>query len=107
MHRILFALLLAVCAHAADLANAPKLPLKLVPDWAQLPEGWNFGECSGVDVDKDGNVWVFNRGPHPVIQFDRNGRMLQAWKEVPVTSAHGIKVDPAGNVWLVDVGDMQ
>jgi DNA-binding beta-propeller fold protein YncE len=103
MHRILFTVLLAVCAHAADLINAPKLPLKLVADWAQLPEGWNFGECAGVDVDKDGNVWVFNRGPHPVIQFDRNGRMLQAWKEVPVTSAHGIKVDPEGNVWLVDV----
>jgi len=22
----------------------------------------NFGECSGVNVDKNDNVWVFNRG---------------------------------------------
>jgi DNA-binding beta-propeller fold protein YncE len=88
---------------AADLSSAPKLPHKLVQGWAKLPDGWNFGETSGVDVDKDGNVWVFNRGPHPVIQFDKSGRMLQAWEEVPVTTSHGLRVDPDGNVWLVDV----
>jgi DNA-binding beta-propeller fold protein YncE len=75
----------------------------VVKDWAQLPAGWNFGETSGVAVDKNDNVWVFNRGPHPVIEFDKNGRMLRAWNEVPVQSSHGIRVDPEGNVWLVDV----
>jgi DNA-binding beta-propeller fold protein YncE len=88
---------------AADLPNAPALPLKLVPNWAQLPAGWNFGEVSGVAVDKDDSVWVFNRGAHPVIQFDKTGRMLQAWKDVPVKSSHGIRVDPQGNIWTVDV----
>ncbi len=88
---------------AATVLSAADLPHRLIPDWAKLPDGWNFGETSGVSVDKDDNVWVFNRGPHPVIQFDKTGRMLRAWKEVPVISAHGIKVDPDGNVWLVDV----
>ena len=96
-------LILALTASAVDLGNVPKLPHKLVPNWAQLPAGWNFGEASGVSVDKQDNVWVFNRGPHPVVQFDKTGRFLQAWKEVPVTSSHGIKVDLDGNVWLVDV----
>jgi DNA-binding beta-propeller fold protein YncE len=88
---------------AADLSNAPRLPHKVVPNWAQLPAGWNFGETSGVAVDKDDHVWVFNRGKHPVIELDKNGRFLQAWTDVPVMSSHGIKVDPDGNVWLVDV----
>jgi DNA-binding beta-propeller fold protein YncE len=88
---------------AAQLKTGPALPHRLVADWAQLPPGWNFGECSGVDVDKNDNVWVFNRGPHPVVQFDRRGKMLQAWPEVPVKSSHGIRVDPQGNVWAVDV----
>jgi DNA-binding beta-propeller fold protein YncE len=87
-------------AHAQP---APPLPHKLVSNWALLPAGWNFGECSGVDVDRNDNVWVFNRGPHPVIQFDKNGKMIAAWDHVPVVSSHGIRVDPDGNVWLVDV----
>jgi DNA-binding beta-propeller fold protein YncE len=93
------------CALAAfgQIQSGPSLPYHVVKDWAQLPKGWNFGECSGVDVDKNDNVWVFNRGAHPVVEFDKNGNMLQAWTEVPVKSSHGIRVDSQGNVWLVDV----
>ncbi len=97
-----FAAVLAL-APAQSLKSGPPLPHGLVANWAQLPDGWNFGEVSGVDVDRHDNVWVFNRGPHPVMQFDKNGKLLQAWKEVPVKSSHGIRVDPQGNVWLVDV----
>ena len=88
---------------AAELKSGPPLPHKLVKDWAQLPKTWNFGECSGVAVDGNDNVWVFNRGPHPVIQLDRNGKMLQTWGEDLIRSSHGIRVDAQGNVWLVDV----
>jgi DNA-binding beta-propeller fold protein YncE len=95
--------LLGFAASAADLASGPPLPHKLVPNWAQLPDGWNFGECTGVEVDANDYVWVFNRGPHPVIQFDKSGKFINAWKEVPITSAHGLGVDPDGNIWLIDV----
>jgi DNA-binding beta-propeller fold protein YncE len=98
-------LLLSVFAAVpgAELKTGPPLPYHVVRDWAQLPHGWNFGECSGVAVDKDDNVWVFNRGVHPVIEFDKSGKMLQGWTEVPVTSAHGLRVDRDGNLWTVDV----
>jgi hypothetical protein len=75
----------------------------VAPDWAQLPARWNFGEVSAVDVDKADNVWVFNRGPHSVIEFKRSGKMLQDWPEVPVKTAHGLRIDADGNVWTVDV----
>jgi DNA-binding beta-propeller fold protein YncE len=55
-----------------------------------------------VEADRDGSVWVFNRGPHPVIQFDRTGKLIQSWSEPPVVRPHGIGIDPDGNVWLVD-----
>src|SRR5262249_55836856 len=83
--------------------SGPPLPHKLVKDWAQLPKGWNFGECSGVAVDRFDNVWVFNRGAHPVIEFDQNGKMLQSWGEGLIKSSHGIRVDSDGSVWAVDV----
>jgi DNA-binding beta-propeller fold protein YncE len=88
---------------AAELKSGPPLPHKVVKDWAQLPQGWNFGECSGVAVDRQDNVWVFNRGRHPVIQLDKNGNMLQAWGEGIFNSSHGIRVDNDGNVWTIDV----
>ncbi|MEX2261379.1 MAG: peptidyl-alpha-hydroxyglycine alpha-amidating lyase family protein [Bryobacteraceae bacterium] len=88
---------------SAQLKSGPALPHKLVKDWAQLPKGWNFGDCSGVAVDAEDNVWIFNRGQHPVIQLDRNGNVLQAWGEGLIRSSHGIRVDPEGNIWAVDV----
>lgn len=88
---------------AADLQTGPPLPHRLVKDWAQLPAGWNLGECSGVDVDRQDNVWVFHRGPRSVIQFDKGGRVLAAWEQVPVLASHGLRIDAEDSVWLVDV----
>jgi DNA-binding beta-propeller fold protein YncE len=99
----LFAVLVILTPVLAQLKSGPPLPHQLVKDWSKLPKGWNFGECSGVAVDKQDNVWVFNRGSHPVIQFDRNGNFLQAWPDVVIKSSHGISVDPEGNIWCVDV----
>ena len=93
----------AVIAASNVVPTGPALPYRAVENWAKLPDGWNFGECSGVTVDKNDNVWVFNRGSHPVIEFDRDGKMLQAWNDVPVKSSHGIRLDADGNVWLIDV----
>jgi DNA-binding beta-propeller fold protein YncE len=96
--------MLGLVALAGQLALAqPPLAVHSVENWAKLPAGWNLGECSGVAVDKNDNVWVFNRGPHPVVEFDKNGRFLKAFAEVPVVSSHGIRVGPDGNVWLIDV----
>jgi DNA-binding beta-propeller fold protein YncE len=96
-----------ICALAvpclAQLKSGPELPHRVVKDWPQLPEGWVLGETSGVDVDKNDNVWVYNRGPHPLIQFDKSGKMLRAFPEMPIKSSHGVRVDPEGNIWTVDV----
>jgi DNA-binding beta-propeller fold protein YncE len=86
-----------------QLKSGPPLGAKVVSDWAKLPKGWNFGEVSGVAVDKQDNVWVFNRGSHPVVQLDRDGKFLQAWPDLKIVSSHGVRVDPEGNLWLIDV----
>ena len=99
-----FGMLAAAMAWPADLSNAPRLDYRLVVGWPELPKGWNLGECSGVDVDADDNVWVFHRGKRAVMQFDPAGRLIQAWEDVPVAASHGIRVGPEGNIWLVDVG---
>jgi DNA-binding beta-propeller fold protein YncE len=102
-HLLLISALVTLPALSAELKSGPALAHKVVKDWAQLPKGWNFGECSGVAVDRNDNVWVFNRGAHPVIQFDKSGKMLQAWGDNMIVSSHGIRVDNDGNVWGIDV----
>src|ERR1700675_2246415 len=78
---LLFSVLSTLLAASADLKSGPPLPHKVVKNWAQLPKGWNLGESSGVAVDRHDNVWVFNRGPHSVVEFDKTGKMLQSWGE--------------------------
>lgn len=88
---------------AGALGAQPVLPLEPVADWLKLPKGWNLGETSGVAIDAQDHVWIFNRGKHPVVEVDRAGAFIQAWPEPPIVASHGIKVDPDGNVWTVDV----
>ena len=40
----------------------------------RLPEGWSFVEVAGVAVDSQDRVYVFNRGAHPMIVFDKEGQ---------------------------------
>src|SRR5215471_18108540 len=50
---------------------------QVVDDWAKLPDGWALNaDVAAVGVDKNDNVYCFNRGEHPMIVFDRNGKVL-------------------------------
>ena len=48
-----------------------KLEYEVLEGWERLPEGWSFVEVAGVAVDSRDRVYVFNRGAHPVIVFDK------------------------------------
>src|SRR5262245_14199524 len=73
-----------------------------VVGWGRLPETWSYVEATSVAVDGKDNVIVFNRGQHPVIIFDREGRFLRSWGEGLIRRAHGITVGPDGSYWLTD-----
>ena len=54
---------------------------KVVEDWAILPENWSFMDVAGVAVNSKDEVYVFNRGKHPMIIFDIDGNFLRSWGE--------------------------
>jgi hypothetical protein len=62
--------------------------------WGALPPGWRYGDVGAVGVDRKDNVYVFNRGPHPMIVFDRDGRFLRSWGEGVFHRAHGLHMVP-------------
>jgi streptogramin lyase len=76
-----------------------------VEDWAKLPPGWSFKEIGGVGVDRHDNVFVFNRGEHPMIVFDRDGNFLRSFGEGMFPRAHGVFMAPDDTIWLTDDGD--
>ncbi len=55
---------------------------EVVEGFFRRPKGWTFVEVADVAVDGDDNVYVFCRGTHPVMIFDKDGRFLDAWGEM-------------------------
>ena len=76
-----------------------------VPFWAKLPMGVTFkGDATSVATDSDDNVYVFNRGSHPVAVFDSSGNFLEGWGQGEFDRPHGIAVDDDDNLYFVDDG---
>jgi hypothetical protein len=125
----LFAALLgAMIASATGAARAEGPTFKVDPFWPKpLPHNWLMGQVGGVDVDKQGHVWVMQRplrhtkdelgaaqkpplskccvAAPPVIEFDQAGNVIRAWGgpgegyDWP-SQEHGMRIDPKGYVWF-------
>ena len=78
---------------------------EVVENWARIPDGWSLHEVAAVGVDSLDNVYVFNRGAHPVIVLDRDGRFLRSWGEGIFKRPHGLHVAPDDTLFLTDDGD--
>ncbi len=103
------------------------------PFWPKpLPNNWRLGSVIGVWADAEDNIWIVHRSsatlateergaefdpPHgeccsgapPILAFDQDGNLVQAWGGLPgedyqgyswPQSNHGIFVDHLGYVWL-------
>jgi hypothetical protein len=77
---------------------------RVVEDWAKLPEGWEFKDVAAVACDRRDRVYVFNRGEHPMMVFDRDGSFLRSWGEGTFPRAHGLHIDAEDNLYLTDDG---
>jgi DNA-binding beta-propeller fold protein YncE len=78
-----------------------------VPNWLQLPKGFQFGLAAAVATDKDDNLFIFHRGKQPIAVFDKAGKFLRSWGDGTVKTAHGLRIDHEGNVWTTDLGTHQ
>lgn len=63
-------------AHATSSSQlrAVELDYRVVPDFLKLPSGLYFSEVSGVALNSKGHIFVFQRGMHPLVEFDKSGR---------------------------------
>jgi len=96
-------------AQALTPTGAPRVNLatwyQVDPKWPQRPAEIHWGQTSGVAVDGQDRVWVFTRADPPVQLYDRSGKLVRSWGTGVIGSAHYMKVDPKGNLWLADAGN--
>jgi DNA-binding beta-propeller fold protein YncE len=110
-HRTTAALFAFALTAIAVEAGGPTPDAPVIPDyrpvagWPQLPAGVELGPVSAVATDAADRVFVFHRGPKPVLVFDRDGKFLRSWGDEHLKTPHGLRIDPDGNVWVTDIGN--
>jgi len=79
---------------------------KYRPDvaWAKLPQGISMGEIGSVACDSKDRVYVFNRGPNPMLVVERDGTFVKNWGEGKFKRPHGVHMGPDETLWLTDDG---
>ncbi len=121
-------------AAAADVYKEVPWPLP-AETMIGTPSPWHFGEVVAAATTKAGNILVFHRGAHPIMEFDAHGKFLRSWGDGMISEgkvtrvepkdrapgasgytavygppgcyscgAHSVRVDPEGNIWIVDAG---
>lgn len=87
----------------AQMETAPDLGYRPIETGLKLPEGMTLGASSSVAFDARGHMFVFNRGPHPLVEFDSQGSFVRSFGEGRYLRPHGMRIDPEGNIWMTDV----
>ena len=114
----ILALLLAapMATLAQEKAAIPSPIAFAATDFLKPPADMHLGEVAGVAVNRQGHVFVFQRGntsgpayaaaAAQLLEFGPDGRFvrevgkgLYAW-----SYAHAVRIDPAGNIWAADKG---
>lgn len=101
---VVFSLLFCFCAKPEHKTEANN-PYKLIPGWPELPAGWTLDAATGVAVDSLDQVYVLNRGAHPLLCFSREGKLIRSWGEGMFKEAHGLRIGPDNSIWTTDTGD--
>ena len=97
---IICLILMAEFTFAADKIDFEPAAINL-----ELPEGLALGPCSAVDFDSKGRMYLFHRGPQPILCFDSNGKFVRSWGDKLIGQAHGLRVAPDDTIWVTDIGN--
>lgn len=79
------------------------LPLEVVPDFFQTPPDGNLVQPTGVAVNDQGHVFVFNKGNRQLMEFDESGAYIRSLGHGLFMAPHGLRIDRNGNLWTTDV----
>lgn len=87
----------------AQMEDAPDLGYRAVPHGLQIPPAIEMGAPSSVDWTSRNTLLVFNRGTHPLMEFNPDGSFVRAWGQGQYVRPHGMRIDSEGHIWTTDV----
>ncbi len=82
----------------------PATCYRVDPSWPDRPDTFGVGHVPGIAVDDQDQIWVATRTVPPVQVYDTSGRLVRSWGEDTIKTAHQIRIDGRGHVWLADIG---
>jgi DNA-binding beta-propeller fold protein YncE len=94
----------ALHAGSASQVRSATARYHAVANWATLAPGTTWGVMSWVDVDRQGNIYVFQRSDPSakVMVFDAGGRYVRSWGEDMFAYPHALRVLRDGHIWTTD-----
>ncbi len=109
--RLLLCSLLAVSAFAQRPTNpallipqdAPLLDMEVVANPLVLPAGRSMGAQASVAFDSQHHIFILNRGPQALAEFDAQGQFIRLFGDGLLKRAHGLIIDKDDNIWVTDV----
>lgn len=100
---VIFGIILLWSFIANGQADFPQRSYRVETGFFKLPDHFNFGEVSGVVLDQRGHIFIFNRGPQPLVEFTASGKFVRTIGDGLFENSHGLRIDPQGNLWTTDV----
>ena len=77
---------------------------RLLPNWWRLPADVATGSVTAAYPDVNGRVFVFRRAEPPILELEASGAFVRSFAADLIVSAHGIRLDSEGRIWVADVG---
>jgi len=112
--QFMLAAIAAVIVLSGASASAQSNPYRWDESWrVELPPGRKLGGVIGVDFDRAGHIWIFERCDgepcadsklSPIFEFEPSGKLMKNFGAGLVVAPHGFTVDKDDNVWVTDNG---
>src|SRR5882724_13415923 len=94
----MFAAYSSIGSHASVQAQSGAPRYKFDPDWPKpLPNKWKMGGVTGLAVDKDDNVWVYDR-PNDLTDIELEAELNPPLADCCVHPPSMIHLAKSGNV---------
>ena len=70
--------------------RAPELDYVAVPNPLPLPDGIKIGAPSAIRYDSQGHMFLLNRGPQSLVEFDEKGKFIRIFGDGLLKRAHAV-----------------
>ena len=74
-------------------------------EWGKIPAEIELGDVAGIAVDAKDQVYLFNRGKHPVVVLESTGAFKTSWGHGLFDNAHGAHIGADQCIYLTDNGN--